>query len=195
VRASLRARRARAAPGGYVASVRAAFIRDAAMTAVVFGFFASSWFGWAQEAPPATWRRWLGAATVLSLITAAGGGIVAWRHWSSGTAFDDVTGRAFGVVVGIEFGAAAVGAVMLALNRRAEWIPVWVAFVVGAHLFPVAAIMDYPAVHVAGALVTVAAVTAVPWSRARSLQPSAAVGPLAGTALLAVALYSLATTL
>ena len=106
--------------------MQAAFIRDAAMTAVVFGFFASSWFGWAQEAPPASWRRWLGA---------------------------------------------------------------------GVHLFPVADIIDYPVVHAAGALVTVAAVAAVPWARARSLRPSAAVGPPAGAALLAVALYSLITAL
>jgi hypothetical protein len=165
------------------------------MTAVIFGFFASSWFGWAQEAPPAAWRRWLAAAAVASLLVAAGGGIVAWRHWSSGTVFDNDTGRAFGIVVGIEFGAAAIGALVLVVTKRSEWIPVWVAFVVGVHLFPVAVILDYPAVHVAGALVTAAAVAAVPWARARSLRPGAAVGPPAGAALLAVAVYSLITTL
>jgi len=30
-------------------------LRDAAMTALILGFFASSWFGWAQERPPAAW--------------------------------------------------------------------------------------------------------------------------------------------
>jgi hypothetical protein len=165
------------------------------MTAVVFGFFASSWFGWAQEAPPAAWRRWLGIAAVGSLLVAAGGAVVAWRNWSAGTVFDDATGRAFGIVVGIEFGAAAIGAVALVVTGRSEWIPVWVAFVVGVHLFPVAVILDYPAVHVAAALVTASAVAAVPWARARSLRPSAAVGPPAGAALLAVALYSLITVL
>jgi hypothetical protein len=28
-------------------------LRDAAMAALILGFFASCWFGWAQERPPA----------------------------------------------------------------------------------------------------------------------------------------------
>ena len=109
----------------------AAFVRDTAATAVVFGFFASAWFGWAQDAPPADWRGWLGAGSVLSLLTAAAGGVLAWRHWSDGTVFDADTSRTFGIVVGIEFALAGIGAAVLAARRRGELIAAWVALVVG----------------------------------------------------------------
>jgi hypothetical protein len=48
-------------------------LRDAAMTALILGFFASSWFGWAQERPPAAWRSPLIAGMVLSLAVSAAG--------------------------------------------------------------------------------------------------------------------------
>jgi hypothetical protein len=107
----------------------AEFLRDAAATAAVFGFFAASWFGWAQEAPR-SWRPGLVAGSVVSLLTAVAGGLLAWRHWSDGTAFDADTGRAFGVVVGIEVASAGLGAGLLAARRRAALIPVWIALVV-----------------------------------------------------------------
>jgi hypothetical protein len=77
----------------------AKFLRDAAATAAIFGFFASGWFGWAQEEPPVAWRKALIAGSIVSLLTAVGGGVLAWRQWSDGTVFDADTGRAFGVVV------------------------------------------------------------------------------------------------
>ncbi|BAL89563.1 hypothetical protein AMIS_43430 [Actinoplanes missouriensis 431] len=170
-------------------------LRDAAVTAAVFGFFASSWFGWAQEAPPPSWRKPLIAATVVSLLTAVAGGLLAWRHASAGTVFDDATSRTFGIVVGIEFAAAGVGAVILAVLRRRELIPVWIAFVVGVHLFPVAVIIHYPAVHVTAALITLASLVAVPVARSRSLPVSAVIGVATGAVLLAGALFSVAVTL
>jgi hypothetical protein len=71
----------------------AAFVRDAAATAAVFGFFAASWFGWAQDNPPKPWRRPLIAGSILSLLTAAAGGLLTWRHWTDGTVFDADTSR------------------------------------------------------------------------------------------------------
>ncbi|MEU5939436.1 hypothetical protein ABZ807_09615 [Micromonospora sp. NPDC047548] len=170
-------------------------VRDASATAVVFGFFASSWFGWAQEAPPRGWRPVLAVGSVLSLLAAVAGGVLTWRHWSDGTAFDADTGRAFGVVVGIEFGAAALGAGLLALRRRRELIPVWVALVVGVHLFPVAALLDYPLIHLVAALVTAVALAATPVARARAVPVSAVVGIGAGGVLLAAAVSSLVIAL
>lgn len=167
-------------------------VRDLAATAVVFGFFASSWFGWAQEAPPGRWRPFLIAGSVTSVLTVVAAGLLTWRHWHDGTAFDEDTSRAFGIVVGIEFGAAALGAVLLAVLRRRELIPVWIAFVVGVHLFPVAELIGYPVIHVVAALVTIAALAAVPVARSRALPVSAVVGAATGAVLLAAALYSVA---
>ncbi|WP_320065126.1 hypothetical protein [Micromonospora sp. RTGN7] len=170
-------------------------VRDASATAVIFGFFASSWFGWAQEAPPRSWRPVLVVGSVLSLLTAVAAGVLTWRRWSDPTAFDADTSRTFGLIVGIEFAVAALGAGLLALRRRRELIPVWVALVVGVHLFPVAALLDYPLIHVVAALVTAVALAAVPVARARAVPVSAAVGIGAGGVLLAAAVASLVIAL
>lgn len=175
--------------------MNAEFLRDAAMTAAIFGFFASSWFGWAQEDPPNRWRRALTIAALTSVLTAVGGGVLAWQNWGDGTAFDADTSVRFGIVVGIEFALAGIGAGVLALRGKKEFIPPWIALVVGVHLFPVAWLLQYPLFHVVAALVTVAALAAVPMARARSLPVSAVTGLGAGTVLLAGALYSLISAL
>jgi hypothetical protein len=166
-------------------------LRDAAGLAAVFGFFAMAWFGWAQEAPPKSWAKYLGAGSVLSILVAAGGGLLLWRHWNDGTVFNDETGRQFGILVGIEFAAAGLGAGLLAWRKQADLIPAWIAFVVGVHLFPVAVVLEIPAVHVVAALVTVAPIAAVPVAKAKGLKVSAVVGPAAGTILVTAALLSL----
>jgi uncharacterized membrane protein len=172
--------------------VTAEHVRDLAATAVVFSFFASSWFGWAQEAPPRKWRPFLIAGSVVSILTGVAGGLLTWRHWHDGTAFDEDTSRTFGIVVGIEFAAAALGSVLLAVRRRRELSSVWIAFVVGVHLFPVAVLIGYPVIHVVAALITIASLVAVPIARSRALTPSAVVGAATGAVLLAAALFSVA---
>lgn len=171
----------------------AEFIRDAAATAAIFGFFGCMWFGWAQEKPPQAWKKWLVAGSVLSVLTAVAGGLLAWRHWSDGTAFDDATGRTFGIIVGIEFAVAGLGALLLALRRRPEFIPAWIALVVGVHFFPLAPLLHYPLLYVVAALVTLVALAAIPVARSRSLLVSAVTGVATGTILLATALFSAAT--
>jgi hypothetical protein len=168
-------------------------VRDAAATGVVFGFFASSWFGWAQEAPPRKLRPFLIAGAVLSLVTVAVAVTLTIRRWSDGTAFDADTSPRFGIVVGIEFGVGALGALLLRLRGHRELIPAWIAFVVGIHLFPVAVLLDYAFLHVVAALVTVASVVAVPVARRRGIAVSAAVGLSTGTLLLLSAWFSLAS--
>jgi hypothetical protein len=171
------------------------FVRDAAATAAIFGFFGSMWFGWAQESPPRSWRPWLITGSVLSLATLVAGVVLTVRHWNDGTVFDEETSKTFGIVVGIEFALAGIGAAVLGVRGRKEFIPVWIALVVGVHLFPVAVIIASPMVHAVAALVTVAALAAVPVARSRSLPVSATIGLGAGTILLAGALLFLASAL
>jgi hypothetical protein len=175
----------------------AEYVRDAAMTAVIFGFFGSSWFGWAQEAPPERWRKPLVAGSVASLLTAAAGGLLAWRHWSDGSVFGSPdTGRSFGILVGIEFGLAGLGAALLSIRERhRDLVSAWIALVVGVHFFPVAVLIKFPLVHVAGALVTLVALAAVPVARKRSLRVSAITGVGTGVVLLAAAIVSLVVAL
>jgi hypothetical protein len=92
---------------------------------------------------------------------------------------------------------AAVGAAVLRARSTRDAIPAWIALVVGLHLFPVAAIIGYPLIHVIGALITAAALAAVPIARSQSLpfSFSATNGLRVGTALPAGAVFSLMTTL
>ncbi|MBG0564258.1 hypothetical protein [Actinoplanes aureus] len=172
----------------------AEYVRDAAMTAAIFGFFAMAWFGWALEAPPPAWRRYLYAALTVSALAMAGGAVQAALHWSDGSVFDESVGRTYGIVVGIEFAVAGIGAALLGVARRQSLIPVWIALVVGVHMFPIAALLHYPAIHVVGVLITATALATIPISRATRLHPSAVVGVGTGVALLAGSLHSLWTT-
>ena len=172
-----------------------AFTRDAAMTAAVFGFFASSWFGWAQEQPPAAWRNVLIACSVISLLVAVTGAVLAGQHWSDGTVFAAATSRRFGIIVGIEFAFCGLGAGALALLGKAEFISAWIALVVGVHLFPLAPLLHYPLLYVTAALVSLGALVATGVALVQAVTVSAVTGLVVGAVLLASALFSLLSVL
>ncbi len=161
------------------------------MTALIFGIFASSWFGWAQEAPPVRWRLPLGVGSVLSLLVAVAGGIYAWRNWSSASALSEPGAmRAYGIIVGVEFAIAALGAAVIALAvKRPEYIAPWICLVVGVHFWPLAPLLDNPGLYALGVLLVLIAVLAVlPRIRAR-LTPSAVTGAATGVCLLLFAAW------
>jgi hypothetical protein len=164
------------------------YTRDGAMSALILGFFASSWFGWAQEKPPPGWRSPLIVGTVLSLIVAAVGAVCAWRNWSSGSALSEPGAmRQYGIIVGVEFGAAAAGAAVISLCGRGEYIAAWVCLVVGVHFWPMAPVLKSPSLVALGVLLAVVAVAAVVVSRRTGVVPSAVTGAGAGAALLGFA--------
>ncbi|HRW10622.1 MAG TPA: hypothetical protein P5121_36210 [Caldilineaceae bacterium] len=170
-------------------------MRDTAAIVAIFGFFASSWFGWAQEKPPAAWVNWLIAGSILSLLVAVVGGIFTWQHWSDDTAFNPQTGRTFGLIVGIEFAIAGIGAGVLGWWGRADLIAPWVALVVGIHFIPLAPLLHSPLLYGVAALVIIGALVTVPLAAAQGVTISAVTGLTTGIILLATALYSLITLL
>lgn len=168
------------------------YLRDDAMTALIFGFFASMWFGWAQEKPPPSWRRWLAPAAILSLVVGAAGGYLAWKHWGDGSALSEPGAmRRYGITVGIEFTLAGVGAAILGVRKRQDLIAPWICLVVGVHFVPLAPILQNPMLYVLAALMSVVALAAVPLARRRDLAPSALTGVGAGASLLLFAILSL----
>ncbi|GAB3457495.1 hypothetical protein GCM10027570_40080 [Streptomonospora sediminis] len=166
-------------------------LRDGAMTAAVLAFFAAAWFGWAQERPRPGWRLPLAAGSVGAMLVAAAAGTVAALNWGSGSVLDSAdTFGAYLVIVGVEFGAAAVGAGALALLGRAGHIPAWICLVVGVHFFPMAPVLDNPAMYALAVLLTATAVAA-PFAAARTRVPvSLATGVPAGAVLLVFALWA-----
>jgi hypothetical protein len=165
------------------------FARDAAMTALVLGFFASAWFGWAQENPPSSWRLALIVGGVLSVVVAVFGATLAWRSWSAGSALSEPGAmRSYGIIVGIEFGIAAVGAVVLAALGHSEYLSVWICLVVGVHFWPMAPVLKNPSLIPLGVLMAAVALMAFLVSRRTSLAPSAITGAGSGVVLLGFAI-------
>jgi hypothetical protein len=104
--------------------------RDAGLTALFLGFFASAWFGWAQA--DSTLRTWLLVGSIVSLVVAVFGAIVGFRRPSAKSAMHDrAKYRRYGIIVGIEFALAGIGAAALGIFAAAAYIPIWVCAVVG----------------------------------------------------------------
>ncbi len=161
------------------------------MTALILGFFASSWFGWAQERPPAAWRPLLIGGALLSLAVAVAGAVLAWRNWSGGSALSEPGAmRHYGIIVGVEFGVAAAGAAGIAWWGRSEYIAPWICLVVGVHFVPMAPVLKNPSLVALGGLMVAIAVAAVVVARRTGLAPSALTGVGAGVALLGFAGWS-----
>ncbi|GAA1030577.1 hypothetical protein GCM10009557_23030 [Virgisporangium ochraceum] len=171
------------------------FSRDATMTAAIFGFFAMGWFGWAQEHPPRPWTRWLRAGSACAALILVVAAVLAWRLWDTATVFDAGTGRTSGIVVGCRVRLAGVGAGLLTRRNRKELVPAWIAAVVGVHLLPLEPLLHYPLLYPVAALVTMAAVLAVPVARRGSLPVSAVNGLGVGVVLLTAAILSLTSAL
>lgn len=164
------------------------YLRDSAMSALILGFFASCWFGWAQENPPARWRTPLIAGAIGSVLIAMTGGVLAWRHWSHMSALDQPGAMArFGIVVGIEVGLAALGAGILVLAGRSASMAPWICLVVGAHFWPLAPLLKDPSLYLLGTVLVVIAIGTLLTTRRTSVIPSAIVGACAGSALLVTA--------
>ena len=161
------------------------------MMGAVLGFFASSWFGWALDDPPARWRKGLVAGCVVSLATAVTGALLAARHWSDGSVFDAATSRTFGIVVGIEVALAALGAWLLSRRRRSELVSAYISLVVGVHFFALAPLLQNPLLYVVAVVMTIGAVASIPIARGRSISVSSVAGVLAGSTLLAAAIFAL----
>jgi hypothetical protein len=172
------------------------YVRDNAMTALILGFFASCWFGWAQERPPPGWRSPLIVGSVLSLVVAVAGAVFAWLNWSGGSALSEPGAmRAYGIIGAVEFGVAAAGAAGLALWGHSEYLAPWICLVVGVHFWPMAPVLKDPSLIVLGALMTAVAVTAVVVSRRAGLAPSAVTGVGAGITLLGFAIRGAVTAI
>jgi hypothetical protein len=170
--------------------------RDAGITALVLGFFASAWFGWGQAAPPAGLGTWLTVGSLLAVAVAAIGAVVGFRSPASTAALHDrAAGKRYGVIVGVELGLAGLGAGILAAIGQADYIPVWVCAVVGVHLLPLAPLLRDRRLVALGVLVTIVALVALVVGLADTVTPSTVTGVGAGLLLLSFAIAELAGAL
>jgi hypothetical protein len=135
---------------------------------------------------------WLDAGSWFAVATAVAGIVftIVFRR-ETGAINDRESGRRYGIIVGIEFGLAGVGAAILGVTGAAEFIPVWICLVVGVHFFPLAPVLCNRLLIPLGVVTSAVAVTALVVALTTDIRASAVTGVGAGAALLAVGLYSL----
>ena len=108
---------------------------------------------------------------------------------------DADTRRTFGIICGIEFGLAGLGAAALGITRRSPWIPCWIAFVVGLLFVPLAFILHDPGLIGLAAVLVIAAGLGVVLHRRSGVTPSAVTGLVSGAGLVVFAAIELAKAL
>jgi|HubBroStandDraft_5_1064220.scaffolds.fasta_scaffold17958_4 hypothetical protein len=170
--------------------------RDAGSTALFLGFFGAAWFGWGQAAAPAAVRPWLTAGSVLAAVAAATGIAVMVRNRAQPARMHDrAAGRRYGIIVGAEFGVAAVGAALLAIAGIPAYIPALVCAVVGIHFVPLAPVLADPLLIPLGAATCAVAILAVVLRLTSDVYPSTVTGVGAGALLTGYALGKLIVAL
>lgn len=164
--------------------------RDAAFTALFLGFFAAAWFGWAQA--DSDLGIWLTIGSILSLAVAVAGAVIGFRSPGDGSAMRSRdANRRYGILVGIEFATAFIGAAILGATGAAAYIPVWICAVVGVHFFPLAPVLRDRGLYPLGVAMCVVAAIGLVTGLASDVAPSTVVGIGAGLLLLGYAVLGL----
>jgi hypothetical protein len=164
---------------------------DHAITAIILGFFASAWFGWAH-AGVTSGALWLDAGSALAVLIAIAALVTAFRVPRERAAMrDPAQGRRYGIVVGIEFTLIVLGAVVLGVVHHPRWLAVWTLAVVGVHFIPLARPLNTRALYPLGILTCVAALAALVVGVASTVEPATVAGIGGGIALGGFAGYEL----
>jgi hypothetical protein len=170
--------------------------RDAGRTALFLGFFGAAWFGWGQAAAPAGLRPWLAAGSVLAALAAAAGIVGAVRNRSQPARMTDlVARRRYGIIVGIEFGVAGLGVVVLGVAGAEHYVPALVCAVVGIHFVPLAPVLADKLLVPLGLATCLVAILALVLGLTSEVAPSSVTGIGAGVLLTGYALGSLVAAL
>ncbi len=153
-------------------------VRDLAVTGVILGVAASMWFGWGRQDPPSGWSIPLLTGSVVGLLVAIAGGLLLWRHRSTGESAmsDPRIRRSWRQIVGVEVVSILLGNVLLGLSGRPAYAAAWTLFVVGAHFLPMARVFGSPGFAVAGVVLMVVAVGAAVVGMVGVAAPSAVAG-------------------
>ncbi|MDQ8736955.1 hypothetical protein [Paenibacillus sp. LHD-38] len=168
------------------------YIRDYAMYAAIFGFFSFSWFGWAQENPRKSWRKYIGMASSLPLIICLIGIYLSVNNWEEATALSDSSVfKSYLFFVFIEFFLAAIGAILLIKLKQKDYIAPWIVFIVGIHFFWLKNVFKDPSLNILGILLVGVALLSLFLSKKLRVANSAITGIGAGTILFCFAILGL----
>lgn len=163
------------------------------MAALIEAGFAFLWFGWGQATAGGTLPLVLMAGSALAVPVAIIGAARAITGSRAGAVLHDrAAGRRYGIIVGIEFGACGLGAVVLALTGQSAYLAALICLVVGLHFVPLAPVLRDRRLIVLGALLTAVGLAAAACGLAGAVAPSTVAGLGAGVLLVGSAVLTLA---
>ncbi|MBQ1075581.1 hypothetical protein KBX06_20780 [Micromonospora sp. C31] len=164
--------------------------REAGLAALYLGVFATIWFSVPAAEQPL--RALLVVASGAALLTAVVGAVLMTRSRATARLTRDrAADRRYLLIVLAEFAAAGLGAVLLALVGRSEFIPVLVCAVVGLHFFPLVPVLRDPVLWLLGAAMCVVALAGLVTALATAVSAGLVVGTGAGLLLLGYAVLTL----
>ena len=161
------------------------YLRDYCMYTAIFGFFSFVWFGWAQENPRPSWRKYLGIAAGVAFIVCLIGVYLSVTNWHSPSVLSD--SKAFRQYL-IFFYA---GAFLLIKKKWSHFIAPWVAFIVGIHFLGLKHVFQDFSLYILAILLVTISIIALFISQKLKVANSAITGIGAGTVLFAFAILGL----
>ncbi|WP_320066691.1 hypothetical protein [Micromonospora sp. RTGN7] len=166
--------------------------RQAGLTALYLGVFATIWFSVPAAEPPL--RALLVVASIAALATAVAGAVVALRARPEAGAVGDRSGdRRYLLIVVTEFAAAGLGAALLAVLGQSAYAPVLVSAVVGVHFFPLTPVLRDPRLPLLGVAICLVALAGLVTGLASAVTPGLIVGVGTGLLLWAYGVWALVT--
>lgn len=168
------------------------YLRDYAMYAAIFGMFGFCWFGWAQENPRSSWRKYIGMASALPLLVSLVGIYLSVTNWQEATALSDSgTFTSYLIFVFIEFFIAAVGAFLFIKFKKNDFVAPWILFIVGIHFFWLKDIFKDSSLYALGTLLVIISILSIWLAKRLGVATSAVTGIGGGTVLFGFAILGL----
>jgi hypothetical protein len=166
--------------------------RDLSVSALILGFAAMMWFGWGHAQPPPEWSIPL----TIGLFAAIAVGVF---PESRGAGFrgspppmrDQRVSRRYGITVGAEVTAIALGVLALGLAGRPAYTAPWILLVVGVHFVPLGRLFGSVDLVWSGLALCAVAIAAAVTGAVSAVAPSAVTGGFGGLVLVVTAVASL----
>lgn len=179
-------------PDGTPAGTPGGTLSDLSVTALILAIAGALWFGWGQAEPPAGWGlpMVIGVFAAIAVAIAAAVAVRRFRHGATAMA-DQRVRRGYGITVGAEVAAIAIGSVGLGLAGRPAYTAPWILLVVGVHFVPLGRLFGSASLVWSGLVLAAVAIAAAVTGAVSAVAPSAVTGAFGGLVLVAAATVSL----
>lgn len=154
--------------------------------------FSFAWFGWAQENPRQHWRKYIGVASLVSLVVCMIGIYLSVKHWHAASALSDTRSfKLYLVIFYTEFIVATIGSFFLIKFKKKQFVAPWICFVVSAHFFLLALIFKDNSLYILSLLMIIISLCSPTLAKRFHVTYSAITGIGSGIVLLCFAILGL----